>query len=107
VRAITKRPEPPSLTAHRQTDYSDYDNYQHKDELRQALVTEQRGICCYCMSRIHNGHDTMRIEHWKPQSHFQSEELNYHNLLGACLGGDGLPRKLQHCDRRKGEDEID
>lgn len=107
MRAITKGQEPPSLTAHRQTPHSNYDNYQNKDELRQSLVAEQRGICCYCMDRIHSGHDRMRIEHWRSQSHHKDEELSYPNLLGACLGGDGLPRKLQHCDRRKGEDDID
>jgi uncharacterized protein (TIGR02646 family) len=107
VRAITKGQEPPSLTAHRQSPHSDYDNFQDKNELRQSLLTEQRGICCYCMDRIDSAHDRMRIEHWKPQSRHRDEQLNYRNLLGACLGGEGLPRKLQHCDTRKGEDDID
>jgi hypothetical protein len=49
----------------------------------------------------------MRIEHWRSQSQHKDEELTYRNLLGACLGGDGLPQKLQHCDTRKGEDDID
>ena len=55
MRAITKGAEPPSLTAHRQTPHCDYDNYPDKAALRQALVTEQRSICCYCMRRIRNG----------------------------------------------------
>jgi hypothetical protein len=62
VRAIAKGPEPASLTAHRLTPHCDYDNYAAKDDLRNALVTEQRGLCCYCMSRIHNGPETMKIE---------------------------------------------
>jgi len=52
VRAITKRQEPASLTAYRKTPDSDYGGYPVKDELRRSLVTEQRGLCCYCMSRI-------------------------------------------------------
>ena len=52
MRAITKGPEPVSLTAHRQTPHCDYDNYAAKDDLRNALVSEQRGLCCYCMGRI-------------------------------------------------------
>jgi len=61
MRAITKGPEPPSLTAHRQTPPCDYDNYTDKDGLRHSLVTEQRGLCCYCMGRIRNGPKTMKI----------------------------------------------
>jgi uncharacterized protein (TIGR02646 family) len=106
MRAIAKGPEPASLTAHRQTQHCDYDNYADKDALRQALVTEQRGLCCYCMGRIRNGPDTMKIEHWKCQSRFPAEQLSYRNLLGACLGGSGQPPHLQHCDTRKGDRDL-
>ncbi|MGH2359899.1 MAG: retron system putative HNH endonuclease, partial [bacterium] len=104
--AITKRPEPPSLVAHRKTPHCHYGNYGDKDELRHALVTEQRGICCYCMARIHNGHDTMKVEHWRCQDGYPSEQLNYRNLLGACRGGKGQPLHLQHCDTRKGDSDL-
>lgn len=106
MRGITKGAEPASLIAHRQTDHCDYDNYQHKAALRHALVTEQRGLCCYCMGRIHNGPDTMKIEHWHCQSRYGAEQLSYRNLLGACLGGDAQPPNLQHCDTRKGDREL-
>lgn len=106
MRAIGKNAEPPSLTAHRLTPHCNYDNYADKAALRHALVTEQRGICCYCMQRIHCGPLTMKIEHWKCQSEHQSEQLNYGNLLGACLGGDGQPPHLQHCDTRKGDRDL-
>jgi len=69
-------------------------------------VTEQRGICCYCMGRIRNGPTAMKIEHWRCQSYHPAEQLNYHNLLGACLGGDGQPSHLQHCDTRKGNRDL-
>jgi len=106
MRAIAKGDEPPSLTTHRLTAHCDYDNYADKDALRHALVTEQRGICCYCMGRIRNGPMTMKIEHWRCRSGYPDEQLDYRNLLGACLGEDGKPPRLQHCDTRKGDRDL-
>ena len=106
MRVIAKGPEPVSLTAHRQTPYCDYDNYAAKDDLRRALVREQRGLCCYCMGRIRNGPTTMKIEHWRCRAHHASEQLNYRNLLGACIGGHGQPAHLEHCDTRKGDRDL-
>jgi len=106
MRAITKGPEPASLTAHRKTPQCAYDNYPDKSALRHALTTEQRGICCYCMGRIRNSRATMKIEHWRSQSNHPAEQLTYRNLLGACLGGHGQPKKLQHCDTRKGDRDL-
>ncbi|MHC1725765.1 MAG: TIGR02646 family protein [Syntrophobacteraceae bacterium] len=103
MRAIRKGAEPPSLTAHRKTPNCDYDNYADKGGLRHAIVTEQLGLCCYCMERIRNGPTTMKIEHWHCQSEYPEEQLIYRNMLGACLGGEGQPERLQHCDTRKGE----
>lgn len=106
MRTITKGSEPGSLTAHRKTPYSDYDNYAGKDALRCALITEQGGICCYCMGRIRKGPTTMKIEHWLSQSRYPDQQLEYRNLLGACLGGEGQPQSLQHCDTRKGDRDL-
>jgi uncharacterized protein (TIGR02646 family) len=106
VRTITKGPEPASLTQHRQTPHCDYDNYVEKADLRQALVTEQRELCCYCMGRIQDAPTKMRIEHWQAQSRFPAMQLDYRNLLGACLGGEGRPSHLQHCDTRKGDSAL-
>ena len=103
MRSIHKGVEPPTLAQHRQTPHSDYDNFQDKDILRQALVTEQRELCCYCMGRIHAAGDAMKIEHWLCQADHSTEQLNYKNILGACLGGEGQPFKNQHCDTRKGD----
>jgi uncharacterized protein (TIGR02646 family) len=105
MRAIVKGAEPPSLTAHRKRPYCNYGNCD-KDALRDALVTEQRGLCCYCMGRIHNSFDTMKIEHWRSQTRYPAEQLNYRNLLGACLGGHGQPPDFQHCDTRKGDRDL-
>jgi hypothetical protein len=57
------------------------------------------------MQRIDVG-AMMKIEHWQSQSRFQAQQLNYRNLLGACLGGDGLPSGLQHCDTKKGNRDL-
>jgi uncharacterized protein (TIGR02646 family) len=103
LRAIAKGQEPPSLTAHRQTPHCDYDNYTGKDDLRAALVAEQRGLCCYCMGRIEGTPEKMKIEHWRCQSDSPEEQLKYRNLLGACLGGHGKPAIHQHCDTRKAD----
>lgn len=101
MRTIIKGVEPASLTQHRLTPHSDYANYTDKDGLRIALVTEQRGLCCYCMGHIRSEPDKMKVEHWHNQAKYQNEQLAYWNLLGACLGGEGYPSKFQHCDTRK------
>ena len=93
-----------SLITHRQAPHSDYDNYPDKDSLRAMLVNEQRGLCCYCMGRIRS--DSMKVEHWKCQSRFPGDQLDYRNLLGACQGGEGQPRSRQHCDTRKGDSDL-
>ena len=106
MRAITKRREPRSLATHRRRPHTDYGNYQHKAVLRRALVAEQRGLCCYCMGPIAPDASTMKIEHWRCREHYRNEQLNYRNLLGACLGGEGRPRSKQHCDTRKGNQDL-
>jgi uncharacterized protein (TIGR02646 family) len=106
MREITKGPEPPSLTVHRQTTNCNYDNYTDKNALRHSLATEQRGLCCYCMSRIQNGTATMKIEHWRSQANYPADQLSYRNLLGACHGGKGQPPRFQHCDTKKGDSDL-
>lgn len=106
MRTIQKNGEPASLTAHRQQPHGDYDNYTDKDTLRQSLVAEQRGLCCYCQSRIRPDAASMKIEHWQCQAEYPARQLNYRNLLGACLGGHGRPEREQHCDTRKGNETL-
>jgi uncharacterized protein (TIGR02646 family) len=106
MRAITKGREPASLVQHRANTHSNYGNYTEKDELRLTLVRDQRGLCCYCMSRVEPTSTGMKIEHWRCQSRHPDLELAYSNLLAACLGGHGQPEALQHCDTRKGESDL-
>ena len=108
MKEITKGPEPHSLTQHRLSEHADYDNYAYaqKDELRISLATEQGGICCYCMQRIRPEVGGMKIEHWHCQSRYPNQQLDYGNLLGACMGNEGQPRRQQHCDTRKGDEAL-
>lgn len=99
---IVKSSEPKSLATHRCSANANYDNYADKQSLRESLVAEQRGICCYCMSRITADPGKMKVEHWQSQANFPDQQLEYANLLGACSGGEGKPPKRQHCDTRKG-----
>jgi len=108
MRAITKGKEPACLTKHRAAENSFYHNYPGRDALRTALVTEQRGLCCYCMSRLVADRSKMKIEHWKSQSDpaTQHLQLTFSNLLGACKGGEGGSSKQHHCDTLKGNRSL-
>ena len=110
MRTIRKSSEPVSLTQHRANrseDFTpDYDNYAKKDDLRQSLCAEQRGLCCYCMRRIKPDAEHMKIEHCLSQSQYEDRQLDYSNLLGACMGGAGNPPASQHCDTRKGNRDL-
>ena len=108
MRNITKGVEPPSLAQHRLTSHADYDNLSHadKDTLRQCLVTEQRGLCCYCMQSIRPVEGSMKVEHWHCQDNYPDEQLAYSNLLGSCMGGDGQRDSVKHCDTSKGNRDL-
>ena len=104
MKPIQKSKAPASLLTHRKQIHANYDNYPDKDELRDYLLAEQGHICCYCMQRIKK--ETMKIEHWQPQSKYPEKQLDYQNLLAACQGNEGKPKQLQHCDTHKGEQEM-
>jgi uncharacterized protein (TIGR02646 family) len=112
MRTIQKGPEPKSLLEYRKTADAHYDGYQEKQEVREQLVKEQRGLCCYCQSRIRANSAGMKIEHWQSQSptKYPERQLDYINLLGACFGGqkngERSPRDKHHCDTRKGDADI-
>jgi uncharacterized protein (TIGR02646 family) len=106
MRNIQKKTEPTSLTQHRCNTNTDYDNYAEKDDLRASRVSEQRGICCYCMKRIRPDSTNMKIEHWQSQDRYPQRQLEYNNLLGACPGGEGQNKDKQHCDTKKGNRDL-
>ncbi|MGB9032400.1 MAG: retron system putative HNH endonuclease [Acidobacteriaceae bacterium] len=106
MRNIAKEAEPESLTQYRAANATDYDGYPDKDGLRISLVTEQRGICCYCMGRVRAMIGSTKIEHWQAYSKYPEQRLVYSNLLGACMGKEGRRRSDQHCDTYKGDKDL-
>jgi len=106
MRTIFKLREPASLTEFRPGGGSSFDDFPDKDALRRSLVKEQRGLCCYCLSRIRPVRGEMKIEHWLSQSGHAAEQLVYSNLMGACMGREGQPSRDRHCDTRKGNRDL-
>ncbi|MBS1825020.1 MAG: TIGR02646 family protein [Acidobacteria bacterium] len=104
MRTIHKLPEPAFLTYFRLQPNASYASFPHKPALRFTLVKEQRGLCCYCLSRIRDHENSATIEHWHSQHGFPSETLTYSNLLAVCKGGQFS--REQHCDRVKGDREL-
>ena len=103
---IHKGREPRSLTEHRAMQEASYGNCPTpvKDDIRQALLTEQGHLCAYCQQRIVQ--DKMKIEHFASQSEFGNQDLQYQNMLGCCLGGEGSSPAGQTCDTRKGDQAL-
>lgn len=114
MRTITKEREPRLLETYRQSDGATFGNLPSnvKEQIQVQLVREQRGLCCYCQSRIRATWDGMKIEHWKSQSpdKYPERQLDYSNMLGACAGGQKhgqkSPRENQHCDTLKGDSDL-
>lgn len=107
MKQIIKNNEPVSLTEHRASQHSNFDNLQ-KDNVRNSLLTEQGYICCYCMKRIPENNITpsTKIEHYLCQVDNRDKELNYSNMMLACSGQEGSPKRLQTCDTRKGNQTL-
>jgi len=107
MRSITKANEPASLTEYRSKPDASYEGFPEKDELRACLVAEQRGLCCYCLCRIHPDTASMKIEHWRSQAMYPADQLRYSNLLAVCKGNERKPGREQHCDTRKGAQDLE
>ncbi len=101
-----ERPGAAQPLEHRANTYSHYGNYVDKDSLHAALVPDQRGLCCYCMTRVEATARAMTIEHWRCQPRNPDLDLSYSLLLAACLGRHGQPNALQHRDTQKGEQDL-
>jgi len=106
MRAINKGSEPVQLLQFRTQPNATYADMplNVKNVVREALLAEQGHICAYCMQRIKP--NEMKIEHWKSQSANPILQLAYSNLLGCCSGNEGQPVNEQHCDTRKGNNDI-
>ncbi|GFE93829.1 retron system putative HNH endonuclease [Acetobacter persici] len=114
MRTIIKGREPKALETYRLSPGATFSNLpkEVKKQIRIQLVEEQRGLCCYCQSRIRADRNGLKIEHWQSQSEdkFPERQLDYTNLLGACLGGQKhgkkSPRQTHHCDTAKDDADI-
>lgn len=107
MRSVNKGVEPHELAEYRTRPNAEYDGPDFtrvKGRLRESLLEEQGHLCAYCMQRI--SAETMKVEHWHCQARYPGEQLRYQNLLACCKGNEGKPFCEQHCDTRKGDDDI-
>jgi uncharacterized protein (TIGR02646 family) len=90
-------PEPPSLTAHRNTfptgPWETLPTAPEKSDLRHQLNTEQDGLCIYCES--HLDQDDGHVEHIVARSAQSALIFVYTNLVHSCSSG-------AHCGHAKG-----
>ena len=103
---IQKQPEPRIFTDWKalanddwQPTYRDLGG-DEKQAVKQALMREQGGICCYCERRLTG--DDSHIEHFRPQSNPDIDPLGFGNMLCSCQNRlqQGEPR---HCGNSKGD----
>ncbi|MDQ7015932.1 MAG: retron system putative HNH endonuclease [Gammaproteobacteria bacterium] len=71
-----------------------------KQAVKQALMQEQGGLCCYCERRLSEADS--HIEHFRPQSDLGVDALEFANMLCSCQNQlrQGEPR---HCGNAKGD----
>lgn len=105
MRNIAKSAEPRSLVTRRAAVAADdprgYEDYMGKDEVRAALLVEQKALCCYCMGRIVNDALKMKIEHWRCRDRYRNFQLDYGNFLALASAGKGDRRMSNTAIRRK------
>jgi uncharacterized protein (TIGR02646 family) len=107
MRLVKKSPaEPALLLEYRKASGAYFDGFPHKAVLRKQIVKDQGALCCYCMRRINEAHNQMKIEHYLCKDRYKDKELIWSNLLGACMGGEGEPESLQTCDTRKDNADL-
>lgn len=85
-----------------------FDNQFPKSEVKEVLIHEQKGLCAYCMRRIHMDSHS-RVEHLTPLSKNKEKAIDYNNMLGVCDGGEkvvGQQNRILCCDAHKKEKEI-
>ena len=78
-----------------------------KGPIRETLISEQHGLCAYCMDRVVNSEDQTTIEHLIPLSKSKAGAMDYANWLAVCMGGQNIvpPQgedRIVCCDVKKG-----
>lgn len=79
-----------------------YQDIEHKEEkriLKENLIREQKGLCCYCCASITM--DNSHIEHFRPKGlpQYADLSLEYENLHACCMGEN---QDGKHCGHKKG-----
>ncbi len=85
-----------------------FDDEFPKNDIKKVLIHEQKGLCAYCMRRIHMDSHS-RIEHLIPLSKDKEKAIDYNNMLGVCDGGErkiNPQNRVLCCDAHKKEIEI-
>lgn len=86
--------------------YNHYDELSHNDKnrLKSYLISEQGGICAYCMCRIKS--ETSTIEHYNPRSLKPELSLDYNNLFAVCINGRNDTKHDRQCDVSRGDTAL-
>lgn len=73
------------------------------DEVREALLAEQRGLCVYCGKRLNleKPGATFHIEHFRPQSRYEGHACDFQNLFLSCGLKDDKGRPSPTCGNHK------
>ena len=105
MKHITKNTEPASFTEWKAQANADWQpTYAElrtatKMAVKDALMTEQGYICCYCECRLSDSDS--HIEHFRPQSDSSSDPLDFSNMLCSCQNQLNRGEPI-HCGNSKG-----
>ncbi|MEM0994100.1 MAG: hypothetical protein AAF806_30080 [Bacteroidota bacterium] len=107
MRWIKKNKPPASFETYIRAEFASFDamDKEVKDELRNALLAEQFGICAYCQQRLRIRF--IKIEHHCEQSicngtdGTKDRRLDYSNLFAVCKGNEGLKDNCTVIVRRR------
>lgn len=90
MKKINKRETPIFFEEYKRKNKSvHYDDLDKSDEgklvrsrLKEHLISEQHGICCYCCKTIDK--DKSHNEHIKPRSSYSRYSMDYNNIVVSC-----------------------
>ncbi len=95
MKHVRKSAEPPELTQYRQRFSAQFQRWiklkssrKTYNAIRNALATDQQGLCAYCEMSLHP--QDRAVEHFIPckQSTLENNlDLNWQNMLATCQGG--------------------
>lgn len=106
MRLINKGKEPEELTIFNRNNANRIVKWDDKNipanlkpAIRKSLVSEQQGLCAYCMRKIS---DDCQIEHFIARSKNQSLCWDYNNMLGVDNSNTLPPQYKNLCENGRG-----